>query len=146
MKDFNSYIIEKLKIDKDTKIDKDDLANLIISVIQYDTEDNDVLEEVENWIKENDVELISIYINNSNENGKRYRDSLDKEVKNKVKFVSISKYIEEFNKIFPKVADYNKFIKFANNKFSMKATNKGIEFERKEYEILVKRETTIYDL
>ena len=146
MKDFNSYIIEKLKINKDTKIAKDDLANFIMSIIQYDTEDNDVLEVVEKWIKDNDVELISVYINESNENGKEYRNSLDKDIKNKIEFVKLSKYIDEFNNIFPRVSDYNKFIKFSNSEFSMKAVDKGIEFEKREYEILVKRRSTIYDI
>ena len=145
MKDFNSYIIEKLKINKDTKVN-DDLSDFIMSIVQYDTEDNAVLNAIKKWIKDNDVELVSVYINKSNENGKEYRNSLDKDIKDKIEFVKLSKYIEEFNNIFPKVSDYNKFIKFANVEFSMKAVDKGMEFEKKEYEILVKRRSTIYDI
>lgn len=145
MNNLSNYILEKLKINKDTKVN-DDLSDFIMSIVQYDTEDNAVLNAIKKWIKDNDVELVSIYINKSNENGKEYRNSLDKDIKNKIEFVKLSKYIEEFNNIFPKVSDYNKFTKFANYEFSMRAVDKGIEFEKKEYEILVKRRSTIYDI
>jgi len=145
MNSLSTYILEKLKINKDTKVstntEKSYLTNLIMSIIQYDTEKEDVLDEVRKWIKDNDVEYISIYCNEENENGKEYRDKLDKGIKTNINFVPLDKYITQFHWIFPMVMDYNKFIKFSDSHFSMKTTDKGIEFEKKEYEILIKKET-----
>lgn len=141
MIDLNLYILEKLRIDKDTKISDNNsyLVNLIMSIIQYDTKNEDVLDEVKKWIKDNNVEYISIYYN-ERENGKEYIESLDENIKSKIKFIKGENYIHYFHQIFPMSTDYNKFIKFSDSKFSMKTTDIGIEFEKKEYEILIKKE------
>ena len=146
MKGINNYISEKLKIDKDIKIFKEDkLLDLILSIIQYDTEDKYVSEEIKKWIINNDVKLISIYFNKDNSNSKEYQKSLDKDIKNKIEFVTLGEYVKEFNNIFPKTTDYNRYVKYSNSKFKMMAVEKGIEFERKEYEILIKKRATIDD-
>ena len=145
MKDFNSYIIEKLKINKDTKIAKGDLANFIMSIIQYDTKNNDVMKEIEKWIKETDVELVSVYCNKSNSDSKEYIKSLDTEIRNKIKLINLAEYVKEIKKFFP-VKDNDKYIKYSDSKIMIRACDKCIEFEKKEYDILIKRETTIYDL
>jgi len=69
MKELNKYILEKLKIDKDTSIERSDyntVISLITGICNIDLEkkeNKDLIDEIENWVKENDIESFKDNLN-----------------------------------------------------------------------------------
>ena len=67
MNNLSTYILEKLKINKDSKAFDDKLINIILSVIlDGEPDDNTLLiKKLSDWLEDNKIETIKFYVSNA---------------------------------------------------------------------------------
>lgn len=118
MKQLYLYINEKLKLNKNTKFDKSDLTNEILTITLL--EDNtDVKNIVEHWVNDNyvnDIKVYMLYTVNTNEHLKKIKNKINTKIGTR----QANDFVELINRSFPKdPSTWEKFCQYGNEDISI---------------------------
>lgn len=118
MKQLDLYINEKLKLNKNTKFDKPDLTNEILTITLL--EDNtDVKNIVEHWVNDNyvnDIKVYMLYTVNTNEHLKKIKNKINTKIGTR----QANDFVELINRSFPKdPSTWEKFCQYGNEDISI---------------------------
>lgn len=118
MKQLYLYINEKLKLNKNTKFDKSDLTNEILTITLL--EDNtDVKNIVEHWVNDNyvnDIKVYMLYTVNINEHLKKIKNKINTKIGTR----QANDFVELISKFFPKdPSTWEKSCQYGNEDISI---------------------------
>jgi len=154
MKQLDLYIIERLKLNKDSNFDKSDLTDEILTITLL--EDNkDVKNVIEHWINDNyvnDIKVYMLYTTNTNEHLKKIINKINTKIGTR----RADDFVELMNRSFPKdPSTWEKFCQYGNEDISVyQSTSQSwpalyfVSYtdEYYRYDILIVRDRTIDDL
>jgi len=147
MKGIDSYIIEKLHLNKDIQVNKsnEEILELICKTASLDKDDNNIYNALNNWLQDNNVSLVKIYLLFT-VNMSDYVKSLDNEILNKVNLLSIGKFVDKYKEVFNTDNDLpSRFLLYKSDEVKISGMSKGLLISADKYELIVEKKATIYD-
>ena len=146
MNTLKEYIIEKLKINKDTKVILNSkLLNKIVYILNLKditSKYKEVEQVISNWISDNNITKIKTYMLFTTESSK-YLNNLNRSVRNEILHQQLDKYTNTVKIYFPKnTEDWEKLILYGEKDFTIYGIETAILVESKSYNILIVNDST----
>lgn len=143
MKELNSYIIEKLHLNKDIEIKGEDsiVDNILnwcdIHKPKYSEKNYETIKyQLDKWVRKNDVNVVDMYAEDSNQS-KEHVSKLSKEIANKAHVLSFDDFYNLFIGSFPKGTDFNDILLYKSGNINIYGNEKGLSFQTENFSLLV---------